>query len=151
MRPASDLFRLHRARSGAYANYDHGEVPFISNGLSGNGMIGYVKPKPGDSVFQFTGICVSAFAEATVQKPPFIARGNGGSGLIVLEPIGPISIRDLLWYAAYINEAIRWRFSFGRMVTVERFQSLPFPEPADASIPDAEGIIPQVVALFRPK
>lgn len=78
-------------------------------------------------VFDFTGIVVSAFAEATVQKGPFIARGNGGSGLIVLEPLEPTSLRDLLWYAAYINESVRWRFSFGRMVTVDRFRQVSRP------------------------
>jgi hypothetical protein len=86
--------------------------------------VGYVTPLDGDRVFNFRGICVSAFCEATVQEPPFLPRGNGGSGLLVLEPIKEMSKNELLFYAAYINKAYQWRFSFGRMVKKDRFRDL---------------------------
>jgi len=81
-----DLFLQDTAKSHAYSSYQEGGTAFISNGLSNNGVVGYVTSQPGDKVFDSTAICVSAFCEATVQSPPFIARGNGGSGLIVLRP-----------------------------------------------------------------
>ena len=35
-----------------------------------------------------------------------------------------MSTAELLWYAAYLNRAVRWRFSFGRMVTVDRLSKI---------------------------
>ncbi len=118
----SDLFIVHNSKSGGFESYQQGNVRFISNGFQNNGIVGLVEPKPNDRVFNFKGICVSAFCEATVQEPPFLSRGNGGSGLIVLEPRKSMSNEELLYYAAYINETIRWRFSFGRMVSKDRIE-----------------------------
>ena len=70
-----DLFHLHRARSDIFTRYEAGAVPYVGNGLSDNGVIGLVKPLSGDKVFDFTGIALSAFCEASVQVPPFIACG----------------------------------------------------------------------------
>ena len=122
------LFEVHAARSDAYKSYDAGATAFVSNGLSDNGVVGYVEPKSGDKVFEARSICVSAFCEATVQEPPFMARGNGGSGLVILEPKKPISRKTLLKIAAYVNEAIRWRFSYGRMVIPDRILHFEIPE-----------------------
>ena len=73
-----ELFIPHTARSSGFKSYEAGKVAFITNGFKRNGVLGFVKPKPADKVFRFTGIALSAFCEATVQMPPFIARGNGG-------------------------------------------------------------------------
>lgn len=118
----SELFNVHNSRSLGLEDYKKGNVRFISNGLQDNGIKGLVTPNPEDKVFNFRGICVSAFCEATVQEPPFLPRGNGGSGLIVLEPKKQMSYDELLYYAAYINETMRWRFSFGRMVSKNRIE-----------------------------
>lgn len=124
----SDLFKPHVAKSHAFKRYDIGNAAFVTNGVANNGVQGFVKPLHGDSVFEFEGICLSAFCEATVQSPPFICRGNGGSGLIVLEPKAEIDTRRLLFYASYFNRYTRWRFSYGRMVTKERAAQLKIPE-----------------------
>jgi hypothetical protein len=81
-----DLFIPHTAKSVGFERYAPGDVVYVTNGFRDNGVLGFVKPKAGDRVFKFRGLAVSAFCEATVQIPPFIARGNGGSGLLVLEP-----------------------------------------------------------------
>lgn len=107
-----------------FSSYDKGDVRFISNGFYNNGVVGQVKPTPKDRVFNFLGICISAFCETTVQEPPFLPRGNGGSGLIVLEPKKQMPNDELLYYAAYINKSIRWRFSFGRMVSKTRMEKI---------------------------
>lgn len=120
----SDLFTVHIAKSKGFERYDRGEIPFISNGFINNGVVGFVSPFKGDRVFKFMGICVSAFCEATVQEPPFLPRGNGGSGLTVLEPIKEMSKDELFYYASYINQSHQWRFSFGRMVKKDRFKDL---------------------------
>lgn len=62
-----------------------------------------------------------------MQIPPFIARGNGGSGLVVLEPLGTMGIDQLGYVAAYFNTQIRWRFSWSRMATVDRLKTLEIP------------------------
>lgn len=119
-----NLFKLHNARSKAFKDHEKGEVTFVSNGTTNNGIVGYVKPLKGERVFNFMGICVSAFCEATVQFPPFIARGNGGSGLTVLESIQKMTYEEMLHYATTINLQLSWKFSFGRMVKRDRLRRL---------------------------
>lgn len=86
MNRIDDIFTIHTARSVSFGDHDAGLIPFVTNGLTNNGVLGLVAADPKDKVFRFDGICVSAFAEATPHLGPFIARGNGGSGLVVLEP-----------------------------------------------------------------
>ena len=139
----SSLFVPHVAKSHAYGSYEPGVTAFVSNGFSDNGVEGYVEAKRGDKVFNGRSLCVSAFCEATVQEPPFVARGNGGSGLVVLVPKSPMTRMALLEMAAYINEAIRWRFSYGRMVTPDRLMNFDMPGPALCDLVDVEQIAPQ--------
>jgi len=150
-----DVFKLHNAQSEAFSKHQRGDVAFITNGLANNGIIGYINPLPKDKVFNFSGLCISAFCEATIHKPRFVARGNGGSKLTVLEPIGDLSERQLVFYAAYFNEVIRWRFSYGRMVTGERLKNMEIPNPPSSiSIGLAKDNIPYRVtnthSVFSP-
>jgi hypothetical protein len=128
-----EVFTPHTARSVGFESYTKGEVAYITNGLRDNGIVGFVKPKPRDKVFAFAGIAVSAFCEATVQIPPFVARGNGGSGLMVLEPKVSLTADQLGFFAAYINTFLRWRFSWYRQASVERIRRLQIPDPKTAS------------------
>jgi hypothetical protein len=122
-----DLFTMHTATGTGFVNYAPGDTAYVTNGLGNNGVIGFVRPKPDDTIYKFAGLAVSAFGEATVQIPPFIARGNGGSGLVILEPIKPMSANQLGYAAAYINMQVRWRFSWSRVATVDRLKSLEIP------------------------
>lgn len=119
-----DLFYTRTAKSSGFVSYQMGTVPFVSNGFRNNGIIGLVKPKSSDRVFDFEGICISAFCEATVHKPPYIPRGNGGSGLTVLEPKERMDFETLIYVASYINSTYRWKFSYGRMVVKNRIHNL---------------------------
>lgn len=139
MAKLSELFILHNSKSSGFENYEKGDIRFISNGFYNNGVVGMVAPHPRDRVFNFYGICVSAFCEATVQEPPFLPRGNGGSGLVVLEPKKQMSHDELLYYAAYINRFLKWRFSFGRMVSKNRLGQLEVKE-YDGSIHPSQTI-----------
>jgi hypothetical protein len=116
-----DKFDIYNARSKSYKYHETGNVAFVSNGFYNNGVIGFVEPIKNERMFNEVGICVSAFCEATVQTPPFIPRGNGGSGLIVLIPKEKMNDDDLYCYAAQINK-YNWRFSFGRMVIADRLK-----------------------------
>lgn len=118
------LFKVVNAKSTGFDSYEKGKIPFVTNGFTNNGFLGFVKPKLKDKVFVEDAISVSAFCEATVQKAPFLPRGNGGSGLKILVPNKKISISDLLLVASYINKSHKWRYSFGRMVTKERLQKI---------------------------
>ena len=122
-----DLFAMHTATGTGFVHYHHGDTAYVTNGFNNNGVIGFVRPMPRDAVYSFSGLAVSAFGEATVQIPPFIARGNGGSGLVVLEPITPMSADQLGYIAAYINTHIRWRFSWSRVATVDRLKGFEIP------------------------
>ena len=116
----SDTFKVHVAKSHAFSKYTGGPVAFVTNGFSNNGVQGYVKPLPRDRVFGFEGICISGFCEATVQEPPFVGRGNGGSGVLALEPLRRMETKQLFAWAAYFNKYVKWRFSYGRMVSRAR-------------------------------
>lgn len=121
------IFKPTNAKSKGFESYDNGDTPFVSNGKLNNGIVGYVTPYENDRVFKKKGICISAFCEATIQHPPFLPRGNGGSGLIVLTPINEMTNEILTFYAAYINKYCSNLFSYGRMVTLERLKKLRLP------------------------
>ena len=119
-----ELFYLHRAKSGLYSEYELGSVPYIGNGLTDNAVVGLVTPRAEDRVFDFAAVVVSAFCEATVQLPPFVACGRAGNGLVVLETKLPMSWRKLAAVATYINLAVRWRFNWYRQVTADRLRAI---------------------------
>lgn len=145
-----ELFTPHTARSSGFSSYKAGNVAFVTNGFRQNGVLGFVKPKAGDKVFKFHGIALSAFCEATVQMPPFVARGNGGSGLIVLEPKQPMTADELGYIAAYINQALRWRFNWYRQASVERVRRLEIPDPKGAHVEyNVRRLLPQSVAVLK--
>lgn len=125
----SDLFDAHVGKSHAFKRYDPGSTAFVTNGFTNNGIQGYVATMKGDKIFKFDGICISAFCEATVQKPPFLGRGNGGSGMVVLEPKEGLDKDQLLSMASYINNFVKWRFSYGRMVSKGRIERIEIPAP----------------------
>jgi hypothetical protein len=116
------FFKIVTARSRAFSDYSTGEVAFVSNGFYNNGVIGFVDPFTDDKVITELAICVSAFCEATVQKPPFVARGNGGSGLTILLPINKIDYDTMLNLASLINIHLKWKYSYGRMVNKMRLE-----------------------------
>ena len=115
-------FDITNAKSKGFSDHKEGEIPFVTNGIDDNGIIGFVKPLKGERVFNKKAICVSAFCEATVHKPPFLPRGNGGSGLLVLTPIDEsMTYEELYYFAAQLN-MYKWKFSYGRMVTGDRLR-----------------------------
>lgn len=134
MKRIDELFIVHRGRSDIFSRYQPGSVPYVGNGLSDNAVVGLVTPLPVDRVFDFSGIAVSSFCEATVQTPPFIACGRAGNGLVVLQPREPKKTSELAYYAAYINTSVRWRFSWYWQTTADRMKRLPVPDKAPDSI-----------------
>ena len=126
--PIEDVFKITNAKSKGFNSYFEGDIPFVSNGTLNNGIIGYVTPNTNDRTFNEKGICLSAFCEATIHEPPFLPRGNGGSGLSVLIPKVKMEHNDFLFYAAYLNLYCNWRFSYGRMVTINRIKKLKVPK-----------------------
>lgn len=145
MKSIDSLFIVHRARSGLLSQYKPGDVAYVGNGLGNNGVGDFVTPRPKDKVFPFRGIAVSAFCEATVQAPPFIACGRAGNGLTVLEPREPMPPAQLAYIASYINLAVRWRFSWYRQTTADRIKVLMVP----ATVPDT-GVHYEVAAGMPP-
>ena len=134
MTAIKDLFVLHRAKSGLFSDYGQGDVAYVRNGLVDNGVIGYVSPLSKDKIFRYAAIVVSAFCEATVQLPPFIACGRAGNGLVVLEPRFPMSLAMMAKIAAYINLAVQWRFNWYRQVTSDRLSNLQVPDHLEADV-----------------
>ena len=134
MKPLCKVFVPHRAKSGLFSDYLRGEVAYVGNSLACNAVVGYVKPLPEDRVFNFRAIVVSAFCEATVQIPPFVACGRAGNGLVVLEPRSPLSVGQLAFYASYINQCVRWRFNWYRQVTLGRLKNVAIPDSAPSGL-----------------
>ena len=152
MKRIDELFGIRRARSGLFSEYEPGNVAYIGNGLSDNAVTGFVTPLAGDRVFTFRGIAVSAFCEATVQAPPFIACGRAGNGLTVLEPTTPMEPRQLAYIAAYINLAVRWRFSWYRQTTADRVGTLLVPSEVPPALDfDVQSELPPISTSGPPK
>jgi len=118
-----DLFKIENAKSKGFEHYEEGNIPFVTNGDYDNSIVGFVKPFEKDRVFEKAGICLSSFCEATIQTPPFLPRGNGGSGLVVLVPKKEMTEEELYFYAAQIN-MLKWKFNFSRMLIGRRVQDL---------------------------
>lgn len=121
------LFDVVNAKSRGYDAYDNGKVAFVSNGFYNKGILGYVDPYEEDRIFEAGCISVSAFCEAIVQDEKFVARGNGGSGLTILKPKFKMDKEVLQIYASYINNFCKWRFSYGRMVSIQRISKVLVP------------------------
>ena len=117
------LFNIKNAKSKGFEHYEEGEIPFVTNGDYDNSIVGFVKPLEKDRVFEKGSICLSSFCEATIQTPPFLPRGNGGSGLVVLVPKKEMSKEELYFYTSQIN-MMKWKFSFSRMLLGRRIQNL---------------------------
>jgi hypothetical protein len=151
MKRIEDLFNLHRARSGLFSEYQKGDFAYVGNGLTDNAVVGFVTPLPDDRVFEAISIVVSAFCEATVQGPPFVACGRAGNGLVVLEPKSPMPVRQLAYIAAYINLAVRWRFNWYRQTTADRIRSLLVPSTVPANIQyDVRAALPKTSSTTGP-
>ncbi|MCK9596805.1 restriction endonuclease subunit S [Candidatus Pacearchaeota archaeon] len=123
MAKIKDLFNIENAKSKGYEHYEEGNIPFVTNGDYDNSIVGFVKPLEKDRVFEKASICLSSFCEATIQTPPFLPRGNGGSGLVVLVPKKEMTEEELYFYTAQIN-MMKWKFSFSRMLIGRRIQDL---------------------------
>lgn len=122
-----DKFFIENARSKSIADHEEGSIPFVSNGTDNKGVIGFIKPLDKEKVFEQKAICVSSFCEISVHNPPFLPRGNGGSGLVVLVPREKMTDEQLYLYATQI-QLQKWRFSFSRMVIAQRIKDLPIKE-----------------------
>lgn len=143
MTTIEDMFIIHRARSGLSSDYGPGPICYVGNGFNDNGIVGYVTPLPNNKVFRFRAIVVSAFCEATVQIPPFIACSRAGNGLVVLEPRTTTTIGQLAYVAAYINQTSRWRFNWYRQITADRVRRLVLPDDLPANVPfDVRSLLP---------
>lgn len=130
----NEIFYLHRAKSDLYSEYAPGTTAYIGNTIADNGVMGYITPLPGDRVFNTHAIVVSAFCDATIQSPPFVACGRAGNGLVVLEPRTEMNLNRLAKYAAYINIAVKWRFNWYRQVTADRLKEIEVPKDLVAAI-----------------
>ena len=133
--PIEEVFDVRRARSASFDDHEAGSVAFVSNG-EGSGIVGYVKPLRNETVFRKAGIAISAMSGASIQRPPFIARGSGGSGLVVLQPREEMVPEQLLCVVADYNCCTRWRFSWYRQITTEHIKRLSVRLPAVNGQPD---------------
>ena len=126
----SDWFHIANGRSSGLKNYPGGGVPYVSSGDNFNSVVGMVEP-PVNEVYKTPHFTITAFGHAALQPWAFCARGNGGSAVRVLRPIGRMSVAEMLWFIGQVN-AQRWRFHYGRMATKGRLEKLGVvPPPVD--------------------
>ena len=118
-----ELFLIKNAKSRGFEYYEEGVVPLVTNGNYENSVLGLVEPLEKDRVFDEVSICLSSFCDATIQVPPFLPRGNGGSGLVVLVPKQKMIEDEIYFYTAQIN-MMKWKFGFSRMLIGRRVQNL---------------------------
>jgi hypothetical protein len=56
----------------------------------------------------------------------------------------------LLWYAAYFNRAVRWRFSYGRMASIGRLSRIKLPLPSQVEDLAITPLIPKSKEALTP-
>lgn len=139
------FFHVKNGKSTGEKNYRDGDTPYISSGDTCNSIIRLIEAEP-DDLFVEGAITVTAFGQAYLQPWPFMARGNGGSAVRVLQPRYRMSVNDLLWFAALIN-AQRWRFFYGRMAIKSRLERLRIRSPRER-FPDRGNHISQRLIEF---
>jgi len=119
-----EIFNIENAKSMSFSIYDKGKIPFVTNGSDlESSILGYVETTSYDRVFKEEAICLTSFGDAIIPPTPFLPRGNGGSGLIVLTPKEKMTKEELYSYASQINMQ-KWRFSFSFMAIKQRIERL---------------------------
>jgi hypothetical protein len=119
-----NLFSIEVAKSRGIEDYESGEIPFVTNTESNNGIVKYVEPFEDDIVFQGPAICISGLGYATIHYNEFLPKGNGGDSCTILKSIFHLEKIELLYYAALFNTLHSWRFSFGRKASKRRIENL---------------------------
>lgn len=119
----TSLFSVQNAKSRNLDDYSSGNVPFVSNSNLNNGIVRYVEADVNKEVIDTPCIAVNGFGFATVQLNSFIGAGNGGVHVIALHPLKKMSIYELAFYSAQINQS-SWRFSYGRRAIQRRLVRL---------------------------
>lgn len=154
------LFELQKGASRGSADYFVGNIPFVASTERNNGVAQFVTPLEGDVTFQGGAVAISGLGHATVQEQEFLPKSNGGDALTVLIPRAPRSHAWLIAFAAYFNQAHKWRFGFGRKAgcrlndieldeaLIERIASqVKIAKPAPVAL--EAGVLNQVVAKLR--
>lgn len=143
--PVSDFFKVHNGKSTGEKNYSDGSTPYISSGDATNSIIRLIAPVDAE-VFDDGGITVTAFGTACLQPWPFMARGNGGSAVRVLQPLYNMTVTELLWFIAQINVQ-RWRFLYARMAIKSRLQRLEVESPPERLVDSGDTLAERIVAF----
>ncbi|WP_156111611.1 hypothetical protein [Thalassospira australica] len=121
------LFQLSTAKSRSIDDYDHGDVPFVTNTELNNGVVAYVSPQFGDKVFTGPAICISGLGHATVHFGEFLPKGNGGDSCTILKTRQFKALPEIVYYAVLFNTTHKWRFSYGRKANIRRISGLQLP------------------------
>ena len=149
-KPLEAVFHIRRSRSAPLGDYEAGPIPYLGNGFGSSPIAKYVTPFPGDRIFEFDAVVVSAFGEVTVQAQPFIAYGAAGTSLVVLEPRVPMSRTDLAFYAAWLATQMRGRFNWYYRSVPPRIRRFRVPESVPEGLQFAvHGHIPRPSTLAQ--
>lgn len=142
----SKYFDIKTGKSDGLKGFSKGVVPYVSSGDDTNGIVGLVAQN--DTEICKGSITVSAFGTAYLQPWTYLARGNGGSSVRVLHPKYAMSIRELFWFIAQINNQ-KWRFNYARQAIKNRLKELEVSTPSQHL--DAELDICQKINEFKIK
>ena len=66
-----DLFNVKAAKSKGFESYEQGKIPFVTNGIKNNGIVGYVEPKEKDKIFLKNAYVFQPFAKLRFKKHLF--------------------------------------------------------------------------------
>ena len=80
-----DLFTVKRPSARSQANYEDGDVPFVTSGNFNNGVLKYLQPKENEILDSGNCITVSPIdGSSFYQEDDFLGRGGAGSSIILL-------------------------------------------------------------------
>ena len=113
----SDIYPIiQHPRTRSKKDYEQGSMPFIASGSTNNGIDCYLEPKDKNDYEKADCLTVSPVdGSCFYQSKPFLARGGGGSSILILRSKSKLNEAVHIFLATIITRKLKENYSFNTM------------------------------------
>lgn len=113
----SDIYPIiQHPRTRSKKDYEQGSMPFIASGSTNNGIDCYLEPKDKNDYEKADCLTVSPVdGSCFYQSKPFLARGGGGSSILILRSKSKLNEAVHIFLATIITRKLKESYSFNTM------------------------------------
>lgn len=113
----SDIYPIiQHPRTRSKKDYEQGSMPFIASGSTNNGIDCYLEPKDKNDYEKADCLTVSPVdGSCFYQSKPFLARGGGGSSILILRSKSKLNEAVHIFLATIITRKLKGSYSFNTM------------------------------------